>query len=351
MNERGPVPDLDALIKESAPAIKGIIRRKLRVTLDPADGRADNQDALELFNDVAASLAVEFNRLDDASRGDIRDFGGYAAVVTYNACHDYIRGKYPHRYGLKTRLRYFLSHRDGFSVWRSDEEMLCGFASWAGRGDKAAADRLARLRDDASLLGRALPRKDVALVEGAEWERFFDAVFKWAEQPVELDELVNVVADLFGVRDERQELEESAGEPATHRTLEVRDLLRRLWDEIRRLRPLQRAAYLLNFTDADGDLVLFPWHGIASVAEIGHAVELSGEQFEKVLGELPLSEAERNWARAPAASPERKFAVLWAHLPLDDLTIARLLGGTQKQVAKLRWEARERLKRQLRAVR
>ena len=98
MAERHSIPDIEAIIKGCEPTIKGIIRGKLRVTLDPSDGRSENQDALELYDDVQVILVKEFNKLSASSDQErINDLRNYLAVATYNVCHDYLRGKYPRR--------------------------------------------------------------------------------------------------------------------------------------------------------------------------------------------------------------------------------------------------------------
>src|SRR6266699_3449665 len=110
-------PDLqrtESLAQEVEPVIRGIIRRKLRVTLDPADGRRENQNGLELFGDVWVKL------LQEMESGDIRSIRSYAAVITYHACSEYFREKYPARSSLRNRVHYFLTHHAEYSVWQTE---------------------------------------------------------------------------------------------------------------------------------------------------------------------------------------------------------------------------------------
>jgi hypothetical protein len=81
---------------------------------------------------------------------------------------------------------------------------------------------------------------------------------------------------------------------------------------------------LLNFKDGRGqDLVsLLPYTRTATIEQIAEAIE------------FPLVE----------------FIGLWNKLPLDDATIAGLLGATRQQVINLRKCARERLERRMSAV-
>lgn len=91
--------------------------------------------------------------------------------------------------------------------------------------------------------------------------------------------------------------------------------------EIRELPRAQRVALLLNLRDTQQSdaLMLLPLTGVAGLAEMA-------EVFE-----LPLSEVSE----------------LWNRLPLDDLSIAQLLGVTRQQVINLRKSARQRLARRM----
>ena len=78
---------------------------------------------------------------------------------------------------------------------------------------------------------------------------------------------------------------------------------------------------LLNLRDSQqrDALMLLPLTGVAGLPEMSAVLELS-------LNEL---------------------AVLWNRLPLDDLSIARLLGVSRQQVINLRKSARQRLIRRM----
>ena len=165
----------------------------------------------------------------------------------------------------------------------------------------------------------------------AELTELLSAVFRHAGGTVQLDDLLSLVARLQGVRDrvvDMNAIEESEFENeekvSTGFATEVerRSYLRRLWDEITQLPPMQRAALLLNLRDAhEGVIALFPLAGIASVRQIAVAVRMPAEQF----------------------------ATLWNELPLDDAAIAEMLGVTRQQVINLRKAARARLGRRMRS--
>jgi RNA polymerase sigma factor (sigma-70 family) len=125
--------------------------------------------------------------------------------------------------------------------------------------------------------------------------------------PLELDQPVIELADSRSNADEEAVL---------------RAKLDALWREIRALPCRQAAALLLGLRDENGREVvsLFPLTGTATLRQIATAIAL----------------------------PAERFAQLWSRLPLDDLTIAEILGATRQQVINLRKSGRERLARRLR---
>jgi hypothetical protein len=124
------------------------------------------------------------------------------------------------------------------------------------------------------------------------------------------------------------------------------DFLRRLWAEIEQLPVFQRIAYLLNFTAGECQLELFWTYGVVSLRGIGAALQLTADQFSRVWPELQLTDEERHKAEA-LSSYDEKFALLWRHLPLTDLMIAKLLGTERQKVINLRKAAGARLSRRL----
>ena len=142
-------------------------------------------------------------------------------------------------------------------------------------------------------------------------------------------DLVNIVADILREKDQPDEPLDTVVNLAAptldfETILEQQYMLALLWQEVCRLPPRQRAALLLNFRDARGqDLISFlPYTRTATIEQIAEALD------------FPLVE----------------FLRLWNKLPLDDVTIAELLGATRQQVINLRKCARERLERRLSAV-
>jgi hypothetical protein len=162
--------------------------------------------------------------------------------------------------------------------------------------------------------------------------------------PIALNDLTEVVAELWGVKDQPDQSPEphpegGEGREAQHpldqrpnvqsedvvgTEVEQRDFLRWLWSEIRQLPPRQCAALLLNLRDAGGCgvLELLELLGIASLRQVAEAMAMPAEQFAGLLDKLPL----------------------------PDAAIAEALGCTRQQVINLRKVARERLERRRRGM-
>ena len=332
----------ESLVQEVEPVIRGIIRRKLRITLDPADGRRENQNGLELFGDVWVKL------LQEAATGAVRNIRSYAAVITYHACSEYFRQKYPARSSLRNRIHYFLTHHHEYAVWESEDgDLVGGFAFWRDQKIGAAlSEKLAELAPGASA-------KPVDRMDSAAWDALFDSVFQTLAAPAELDALVNAIAPLVGSVDAVEAPKEREGEdgrnllaeapspePGADSKLWTRVQLQRLWIEIHQLLPRQRYCYLLNPTD--GEIDIFPHNGVAGIVQIGRELAISNDQFALLAKELALPEG---------AGYDEKFAILWNRLPLSDKLIAKTLSCTQQQVINLRKEARKRLGRQMKNFR
>ena len=325
---------LAGLVAEQAePIIKPIIRHKLHVFLSRAASSRQHQEAEDLYGDVLLHL---LGRLKDFTAQPetkaIGDFRSYVAVITFHACHKYLSRKYPRRHQLKNRLRYLLANHPGLALWENEGQATCGgLSAWREQHRAPArAGRVQELRDNPHAFERAeLAPEDAQRMHPAD---LLTAIFRWLGSPVELDDLVGVVADLQGIKDETERTETDEGKlydrlpdprPSVAAEVEQRCYLERLWAEICQLPLRQRAALLLNLRDAQGSeaIALLPLTGIATIGQIAKAVGL----------------------------PDAEFFALWNDLPLEDATIARQLGVTRQQVINLRKSARARLARRMRA--
>lgn len=321
---------LVTLIDEHAvPIVREILGSSLRFHLNN-NSTASTQDANDLFNDIITNLLSRLRNIrSDRTQGAVTNFRGYIATTAYNACNLYLRQKYPRRSRLKNRLRYLLSHDASFALWTNEASgLICGFAQWR---DKAAASPqrpFEKIRQDPVEWLQTAGLTSVG-IDRAQLFNLLNALFQSCGSPLKLDDLVNIVADICHEKDQPDEPLDTMMQLAAPTLdfgimFEQQQILALLWREVCELPYRQRLALLLNFKDARGqDLVsLLPYTRTATIGEIAEAID------------FPLVE----------------FLRLWNKLPLDDATIAGLLGATRQQVINLRKCARERLERRMSAV-
>jgi DNA-directed RNA polymerase specialized sigma24 family protein len=287
--------------------------------------RGETVDVEDVHAGVLLRLAQHLRGLREG-RGEapIRSFAGYVAVVAHNACHAFLRERYPARARLSSRTRYVLTRDPDLALWEGKgREWLCGKATWRdGACDPASASRLLEL-------GRRLgPLPFPELVR---------AVVARLAGPARFEDVVDALAGIQGVSDQgprstaeedgraRNPVEDASDPaPSPEVVLARKGFLTRLWAEIQELPARQRAALLLNLRDADGHgmIGLFPLTGVAEVPDVAQALDM----------------------------PEDELLALWSELPRDDEWIAGRLGVTRRQVINLRKCARERLARRLRSA-
>ena len=245
------------LMEQVGQAVRAALRRKSGLTLADNDARAENLDALDMYQDA---LIRVWERIGDSSAGaaNVSDLRAFATAVANNLWSDYLRQRHPRRASLKNRLRYFLSHAPEYALWTGpDHALSCGRRAWRYEKNEAGHARIETLRDDRSWVPPQA--KPVERYSVADWNRYLSAVLARAGGPVPFEELVSLTARVLEVREDRMEsiearrdsdhaLDELA-DPG-HRTpdgdVELRGSIMRLWTAIKALRPDYRCAYLLN---------------------------------------------------------------------------------------------------------
>lgn len=370
MKERSEEVQLDPLLlpllqaadeAEAADWLAVLIEQHARPVIERVAGRG--REAEDLRSEIVIRVVESLqNCRADPSGKHISNFSHYVSVVAANVCRDEQRRENPRRRSLKDSIRHLLNRHPQFALWfGTDQSQLCGLADWRDRAPGLPQDSgLRQMLDDPQSFGaRVLAGRDAQRLDHTE---LLMAIFNDLGRPLRFDDLVNLVAELQGVRDYLPETGEADDDERTDRLAvlpdtgprpdeeaEWRQFLASVWREAEQLPPLQRIAYLLNFTDADGEIALFWWHGVASIERIGATLEIADEQFDRLWPLLSLSDEQRRRAASLKGYGE-KFSLLWQQLPLDDATIAAMLGTARQNVINLRQAARRRLGRRLGGV-
>lgn len=303
------------------PLIRQIVRSNLR-------GSQLLQDTEDVISEIVLQLLKRLRGLKANPNGPgLNGFRAYVAVAAYRACSEQLRQKYPERSRLKDKLRYILTHQRGLALWEGkSRQWLCGFASWREQHESACpAGRLREVRDNYEILSQGSRRYEQELRDYP--AQLLAALFDWAEGPIELNDLIDTVAHLWQVTDQRPPTVDPDKRPAGDSEVSVvtkmgqRVYLEHLWVEICALPLQQRRALLMNARDSEGgDITSLLAHArIAAMSDLADALAMTAEEF----------------------------ALLWNELPLDDAAIANRLGLARQQVINLRSAARKRLSRRM----
>jgi hypothetical protein len=322
----------ELLCDHAQPLITNIVSFKLRAHAAGWNLR-DRQEVEDVASAVILKLVRALRQHKSAPQEkNIVSLRSYVAAMAYNASDEYVRQKYPRRFSLKNRIKYILTHQPGLAVWESEnKETLCGYERYQADRDQASAARLEQIRKEMGgflqkrFAGQSLDRVNPAQV--------ISAVFDLADAPIEIDELVGLMAEVWAVRDAPTQsisdevdyapinrLASDAGQRLDE-SLDHRARLKKVWNEILQLPTRQRTALLLNLRDEQGGaaITLLPVLRLATIDEIAAVLEISAEEMAEV----------------------------WNELPLEDSAIAARLGATRQQVINLRKCARARLARRL----
>ena len=307
---------LRTLIDQVTPLIEGVIHGRVGAAV-----AAIERD--ELFGEAVLQVIKKLQEIkSEPPRQPITNFKGYAAVTAFHVVHAHFRRTHPERQRLRNRIRHVVRKSTPFALWQSPSgQFVCGRASWVGTVSEECSegdlDRIPPLSPPFSVTwSDAMSRPQIT--------RALDHVFDHLQKPIELERLVETIAELFrlpvtplqAIRSER--IEETA---SVESSLVYRSALIEVWREIDLLPPRQRIALLLGLRDENGSAItsLLIVLRIVTFDALAAAVELSSEEL----------------------------AAIWDRLPLPDTVIAERLDLTRQQVINLRKSARERLGRRL----
>lgn len=341
------------ILEEGAPIVRRTIRYRLHFYVTERGASPANPDAEDLYHDILARLVSALRRLVDEKRPPgIVDFRQYAQRVAINGCNDYLRTKYPQRTRLRDRLRDLLERQRELGLWREDDgRQICGWSEWKGQ---------AVVRVDPLSLGslEISPVLAGGVVRGARLVALLTEIFRLIGGPVELDDLVAVVAARLGVVEHRLEpLEAGSGESSgsqivrggstdsslsgldapesrwlwetsredgvvgLERHIDERIALRRMWEIWVTLPPRPRETFFYSFTTSRGEdlLTLLFEAGVATPSQVA-----------AVLG-VTLEELIENWRL----------------MPMRNVELAARWGVGRQQVNKWRFQAMKMIEKRL----
>lgn len=295
---------IGSILGDARPVIASVLARN-------RSGAFRRDDFEDVTSIVMMRLVRRLQRVPEGGEHAILNFREFTARLSYNAVYELLRRRFPQRTRLKNRLRYVLAHDERLATWTVAEESVAGLRNWNQRQDLYSHATLAMSDAEPRMLNENRAGDAV------------EAILTRFGKPLLLNDLTDILAELWGKSDTvPDEVPEAFDTSTPHDRFETREHLTGLWREVKELPSQQRAALLLNLRDVDGmnALALFVLLNVASLDDIALALEMQPGQLRQ----------------------------LWKDLPIDDLTIASLLGKNRQQVINLRKSARERLARRMR---
>src|SRR5215213_2326513 len=322
------------LVEQAEPRIKNIIMARLYSYFNNYQRHPDFED---LYSEVKMRLVRYLEELKgNPTTQHCKDFRSYVAVIAHNACNDFLRQMYPARTRLYKQVRDLLNAHPDFTVWRYIVEndrggWTCGFACWQGRNVTArAADWLQQFYESPHAITEALaPDTDIQLME---LDDLIAAIFNQVREPIHIDDVVSVIADVRGIKDlpaisfdsDEDDFAQNLPDSTLRidKVLEMREPLKLLWEALCQLPSEEFRVYILYARDTSGEdlITLFLATKIVTESQIARLLGISIEQFQDL------------WLR---------------RLPLDNESIAKELEIKIERVYKLRYQAGKRLKNSL----
>src|SRR5262249_47041541 len=211
----------------------------------------------------------------------------------------HLRARSPAQANLRDNLRNLLTRNQEFKVWKNGENRtLCGLVAWSetepglrASFDSENVERIVRQVE--SLLLSPRGRSRVPLAE------LVAQIFNLSGHPIDLDSLVETVANLLNIRDYKTEsLDQSdtlidgliSPVASPDAGLRGRELLQQFWNELRRLPMHQRNAICLGFADQAGEdlFSLLLDRGIATQEQLCEEFGLKDVEFNALWEMLPI---------------------------------------------------------------
>lgn len=318
----------ELLIVYAAPIVRRTLRQKLGFYVNQLGVNPYNPDAEDLYHEIVAKIIDVLTALPSAPRTEIEDFEKYVGRIALNGCLDYIRLKSPARTRLKYSLRELLTRNPEFLIWKSQEEFLCALKRWGKTPVPASAQSVAEIETDLAIFRTT--RFGGEEITAVPLTVLTSELLKWIEQPIELDELVNLVGILLAIKDRPTEsLDNEANSYLESRVSDTtlltnpghdrERLLRTLWHAVLALPKTQRDAFCLRFEDGDGE-DLFTLLFEADITSHSQLAQHLGRSMEDVMR-------------------------IWMALPMDYPEIAAELNASVQQVRRWRFDALRRLEK------
>jgi len=289
----------ELLVVYAAPVVRRTLRQRLGFHVNQFGVNPYNPDAEDLYHEIIAKVIEVLTALPSSPQTEIEEFEKYVGRIAINACLDYIRAKSPARTRLKYSLREILSRKSEFTLLKSEEEFLCGLKEWPKERRPISSQRFAEIESDLPIFRTSrFGGDDVTRVP---LTNLTAELLRWIDEPVELDELVSLIASLLDVKDrpadsiddeEKGYLESRVADTTliSDPGLDMEKLLRSLWRAVLALPKNQRDTYCFRFEDNSGEdlFTLLFEANITTRAQLAQQLGRSLDDFMRIWTAMPM---------------------------------------------------------------
>jgi DNA-directed RNA polymerase specialized sigma24 family protein len=316
----------ELIISQVEPVIKKVLLQRLRPHFHGPHRDSSALEIEDVYQTVVVKLLSNPRICDQAlRRNDFDELRKYTAAIAHNVCNDFFRARYPERNRLKDKLRDLLKRHPDFASWKEQDRTLCGFANWTGRRQSSKTERLIREIDENGN-NAEIDGLDLTTLARNRLSKLIADLFYWCRGPIDLDNLVYIVAKLQGIKDHPTEsldcdsltIQQIADPFDQHREyIELRDLFFGLWAGLLDLPHNHRRVFIYMSQDQTGESLLHRMlrEQIVTVSQVYALLELTREELIEI----------------------------WNLLPMDTQTAAMKLGVTSRMIAKWRHRAVKKL--------
>lgn len=322
LDEQARQRRLDELLTiHAAPIIRKVLQRR-GFYVNAQGINKSSQDAEDLYQE-AMTRVVQILNEDQRSLASIENFGGYVRRVVSNICADFHRSKSPARARLKNSLRDIFRQPKNLASWQYENEILCGFAEWRNTAKASVAHNL-ESKLDAFVLAR-FADEDAKVVP---LSRLVAELFDWIGGPVEIDALVEMLASVRGIKEQKIEsLDDQVAASfdihslgslrSTELHVETTELLERLWRAIKQWSPRKRDAFVFRFDDQAGQdlFTVLLAAGIVNWDELASGMGRSVAEVVRLRTLMPMDNA----TAARELNTSRNNVSKWRHRALRKL--------------------------------
>ncbi len=300
----------EMIAKYADPVIRRVLIQRLRLYLGACRTSPVAPESEDLYQTIVLKLINSILTGDGNFLPKTPDeMKRYVAAIAHNVCNDALRIKYPGRHRIKTQIRDLFRRHPKLDSWKSDDQILCGFKSRPGRPGLNENCRneswkitglISELEEEQSM--RVIAGFRRTYTDSSRLSTLVLEILRWSEGPVELDNLVFLVATVQGIKDQPAEsiddlvLPDRVSDSAQRRleeALATAQILGGIWEDACRLPGDQRRVFILMSSDHLGESLVHRLlrSRIVRLSDLCDGLGLTADGLLEIWNDLPMNAA------------------------------------------------------------